>query len=674
MYMRIFILCQLFISSTLASSEFPSSGTLRPRIDFWKTVYTEVTSDQGLLHDQNDMSFYYKKIDLPQGRRNRIRLIRAEKKEIASLIRSILKKDFKNLTPEELRIVGLVEEKTAAKFRSLLRGMRFQTGLKDRYYRGLIRSYKYMDFIVATFKNYQLPEELVFLPHVESSFNYEAYSKVGAAGIWQFMRATARNFGLKVSYIIDERRDPLKATVAAAKLLKRNYEKLGSWPLALTAYNHGARSMQRAVAKLGTKDMATIIEKYDGRRFGFASKNFYATFMATVEISQNPERYFPTFKKPAKFEYSMIQLNKSFQIKHLTKSLEVTRKTLKEYNPSIRNIAYRTPLFLPKGIIIKVPKVSPEKVTQLQSQLDTLKIPKSDLALDKIHIVSRGESLFTISRLYRTEVSKIIQFNQITDPRLIYPGMKIKIPGKEAKVAVIVPPKLKEVVEKKPTKTEIAASEKALEKIVSPVEIKEVPRFKPKPKSYTQRFKDYFNSLFGKKESPKIIIADIPQPTSLLNLSSYDLDITVVSGDIYEISVETEETLGHLAEWAKAPTQLLRDMNGMGRSSSIQIGQKIKLRILPEHMENFKTERNEYHLSIQEDFYEKFSVEGEEKYTVKAGDTLTQILENYNLPYWLVRKSQSDQKLSPKLNIGDEIIIPKTLAKGDEPPTEALEN
>ena len=123
--MRIFILCQLFISSTLASSEFPSSGTLRPRIDFWKTVYTEVTSDQGLLHDQNDMSFYYKKIDLPQGRRNRIRLIRAEKKEIASLIRSILKKDFKNLTPEELRIVGLVEEKTAAKFRSLLRGMRF---------------------------------------------------------------------------------------------------------------------------------------------------------------------------------------------------------------------------------------------------------------------------------------------------------------------------------------------------------------------------------------------------------------------------------------------------------------------------------------------------------------------------------------------------------------------
>lgn len=667
----LFLACPI----SMASEAFPSSGSLRPRIDFWKTVYTEVTSNQGLLHDQDDLSFYYTKVDLPQGRRARIRKIRAEKNKISELIKSILKKDFKNLSSEELRIVGLVEDKSQKKFKQLLRGLRFQTGLKDRYYKGLIRSYKYMDFIEATFKNYNLPDELVFLPHVESSFNYEAYSKVGAAGIWQFMRATAKNFGLKVTYIIDERRDPLKATIAAAKLLKRNYEKLGSWPLALTAYNHGARSMERAVKKLGTKDMATIIEKYEGRRFGFASKNFYATFMATVEISQNPERYFPSFKKPNKFEYSMIRLDKSFQIKHLTKNLEITRKTLKDFNPSIRSIAYRSPLFLPKGLIIKIPKKSPEKVAEYQNKLNDLKIPKSDMALEKIHIVSRGESLFTISRLYRTEVSKIIQFNQISDPRLIYPGMKIKIPGKDTKLAVVIPPKLEKTTEPIVNKTEIAKANKELKKIVAPVVIKEVPREKPKSKSYTDRFKDFFGGIFGKEEEkPKIIVADIPKPTSSLNLSSYNLDIKVISGDIYEISVETEETLGHLAEWAKAPTQLLRDMNGMGRSSQIQIGQKIKLRILPEHMENFRSERNEYHLSIQEDFYEKFSVDGEEIYTVKAGDNLSQILDQYNLPYWLVRRTQPDEKLNSRLNIGDKITIPKTISKGDEPPTESLEN
>ncbi|MEE2670963.1 MAG: transglycosylase SLT domain-containing protein [Bdellovibrionota bacterium] len=674
--MRLILFFIFFLNITHASENFPTHEPLRTRINFWKRIYTEVNSNEGLIHDADDLSFYYTKISLPNGRRARISKIKTEKRKIISHLKSILKKKFKNLNDEEMRIVSLVEDKTETKLKSMIRNIRLQAGLKDRYYKGLVRSYKYMDFIKATFKKYGLPNELVYLPHVESSFNYEAYSKVGAAGIWQFMRATAKRFGLKVSYIIDERRDPLKATDAAARLLQANYRKLQSWPLALTAYNHGARSMERAVAKLGTKDIAKIIEGYEGRRFGFASKNFYATFMATVEISESPEKYFPSFHMPEKFEYSTIKLPKSFQIKHLTKTLEMPQSLLRQYNPAIRHIAYRSPLFLPKGLELQIPKTTPNQLRDFSQKLAQLEIPKSEMELDKVHIVSRGDSLYTISRLYKMDIGKIIQFNQMTDPRRIYPGMKIKIPGEETQVVIAVPEIKKKVLEKPLNNLDKVSKidDAPVETIVAPVEIKEVPRVDLPSKSITQRFRDFANSIFSEEnEAPKVDPVEVAKENNLLNLSSYKLDLTFISQDIYEITVETEETLGHYAEWAKVPTQVIRDLNQMGRNSSIRLGQKVKVKIFTEQVSDFKSQRNEFHLSIQEDFYEQFLVQNEEKYLVKRGDNLSAILERFNLPFWLLRRTQANGDIQPNLRVGDILLIPKVTARGEEVPTETLE-
>ena len=118
-----------------------------------------------------------------------------------------------------------------------------------------------------------MPVELSVLPHVESSFNPEAYSHVGAAGIWQFIRSTGKRY-MQIDHLIDERMDPFASTKAAAKLLRHNYQLTQSWPLALTAYNHGVASMRRAINTLGTRDIAVIVRKYKGRAFGFASRNF----------------------------------------------------------------------------------------------------------------------------------------------------------------------------------------------------------------------------------------------------------------------------------------------------------------------------------------------------------------------------------------------------------------
>jgi len=144
-------------------------------------------------------------------------------------------------------------------------------------------------------RQHKVPEELVALPLIESSFDNRARSHAKAAGLWQFLRSTARRFGLSVRGKQDERYDPVRSTAAAARMLKHHHEELGSWPLAITAYNHGLGGIKRAVQTLGTQDIGRIVAEYQGRRFGFASRNFYAEFLAAMELM---ELHFAQAAKP----------------------------------------------------------------------------------------------------------------------------------------------------------------------------------------------------------------------------------------------------------------------------------------------------------------------------------------------------------------------------------------
>ena len=143
-----------------------------------------------------------------------------------------------------------------------------------------------------------LPPEIAALPHVESSFDPTAYSKVGAAGPVAVHRSTGRRF-LRIDAAVDERLDPFRETEAAAQLLSYNYRLLGSWPLAITAYNHGAEGMRRAREQLGTDDIVRIVRDYHSPSFGFASRNFYVSFLAALSIAREPDRYFGGFERHA---------------------------------------------------------------------------------------------------------------------------------------------------------------------------------------------------------------------------------------------------------------------------------------------------------------------------------------------------------------------------------------
>jgi membrane-bound lytic murein transglycosylase D len=282
--------------------ELPSAG-LESRVDFWKKVYTQYGADDVIVHDRIHVNLIYD-IATDSDVALRTAAVRQALTEIAANLE----------TPEALGPVALQIRDTilsngvslsAATLAELRDNIHTQRGIKERFRDGIVRSGRYIEAFTDVFEKEGLPTEIALLPLVESSFENRSLSKAGAAGIWQFTRSTGRLY-MKINRNLDERLDPPKATRAAVRLLKDNYKALGSWPLAITAYNHGRGGMLRAQSEVGP-EITKIISEYRGRLFGYASMNFYAEFLAAVDVYQNYEQHFgqlvldkPTTKAVAK--------------------------------------------------------------------------------------------------------------------------------------------------------------------------------------------------------------------------------------------------------------------------------------------------------------------------------------------------------------------------------------
>ena len=314
--------------------DFTVPVALESRVNFWKKVYTQHSTKHAIIHDQDNLDIIYDVVYLGEkslSSRSRHRKLKPHIRKFKTILRKLSRiKNRVNLTPEEERILRLVK----SNFVKASRNIRSQLGQKDRFEEGLRKSGLYMKEIKRIFKEVGVPEELSILPHVESSFQLGAYSSAGAAGIWQFTRSTGRRY-MEVGYEVDERRDPIIAAYAAAKLLKFNYEQLDSWPLAITAYNHGANGMRRAKKRHGD-DIVKVIDNYRSRTFGFDSKNFFSEFMAALEVSRNPQQYFPGVVMYEPVEFSEIPIEDYVHISTLEKHFEVSREKIAEYNPSLR--------------------------------------------------------------------------------------------------------------------------------------------------------------------------------------------------------------------------------------------------------------------------------------------------------------------------------------------------
>jgi membrane-bound lytic murein transglycosylase D len=267
--------------------EMPRQG-LENRIEFWKKVYTQYGGEDLIIHDRFHVNLIYD-IANEDDVNSRIRTV---KDALAELRLNLATPE--NLSPVALQIRDAIAANGVSLTESVLSGLadtiHTQRGIKERFRDGIIRSGRYLESFREIFEREGVPTQIALLPLVESSFENRSLSKAGAAGIWQFTRGTGRQY-LRITRKLDERLDPPKATRAAARLLMGNYNALGSWPLAITAYNHGRGGMMRAQDRVGS-DLTSIINEYDGPLFGYASMNFYAEFVAAVEVYENYQQYF----------------------------------------------------------------------------------------------------------------------------------------------------------------------------------------------------------------------------------------------------------------------------------------------------------------------------------------------------------------------------------------------
>ena len=247
---------------------FPQPAELDRDVNFWLRIFTEVSTDQGVLHDNRNLAVVYEIMPMPAstGRRERNRRVGARRKHYQDILQTLASGKRDGLNDEERRVLELWGEETGdTTFAAAARRIRFQHGLSDRFADSLRRAGRWRAHIDASLTQYGVPRDLAALPHVESSYNPAARSHVGASGIWQFTRSTGRRF-MQVDHVVDARNDPFQASDAAARLLAYNYSITGNWPMAITAYNHGLAGVRRAMRKHGNTAYADILRNYDGRR------------------------------------------------------------------------------------------------------------------------------------------------------------------------------------------------------------------------------------------------------------------------------------------------------------------------------------------------------------------------------------------------------------------------
>lgn len=373
---------------------FNISPGLRDRVGFWFDIYSRYDSHKRVIHHSLFPWVIFKVVDVepiissgfPRLRWQRNQIADdVVKKELAAVRRaldSIAGKrladlDSDKLSNTELQVYNalrLLLKDGKGDVRKLARrarhDVRVQTGQRNFFAEGLQTAPRYLGVMEVIFEKHRLPVELTRLPLVESSFNKHAKSKVGAAGIWQFMENTGRKKKLIINDEIDERKSPFKATDAAARLLKENYMILGrSWELAVTAWNHGPSGVKKASTAAGSRDLARIIQRYHSKRFDFASGNFYASFLAALYTERYSDVIFPGLPRHAPLEIQELILTRKMRVADVLKAASISMEEFESINPDLlKLLKSKRPLM--KGLRIHIPSDAKSAVEYLMAGED----------------------------------------------------------------------------------------------------------------------------------------------------------------------------------------------------------------------------------------------------------------------------------------------------------------
>ena len=297
----------------------------------------------------------------------------------------------------------------------------FQNGIPERFQSYLDRFHHYRELVEPIFREYGIPTELMYLSLVESGFNPRAFSRARASGPWQFMKGTGRMYGLQVDWYLDERRDPIKSTVAAAHHLRDLYDRFGSWPLALAAYNAGEGKISRAISKTGTRDFWKIRKTRHIRR---ETKEYVPRFIAATLIAKNPTAYGFLAPFGTSHEFEEVLITKQVNFSAINEKTGISIEELKRLNPELRRSI--VPQKGISGYHLKVPVGMTALIEDHQETMTAWTQPPPPPT--EWYRVRRGDSLSVVARRYGMKVSALKAMNNLRS-NVIRVGDRLRVRG-----------------------------------------------------------------------------------------------------------------------------------------------------------------------------------------------------------------------------------------------------
>ncbi len=754
------------------SKDFPCPEALRGRVNFWVHVFSKWGKGQAILHDPDVPERVYSVIDTGEGcsRRARKRLDKERKRIRTVLYNAALKLEAgEPLSGQDKHLAAIFPGAKPGDLRRASENIRCQSGVRESYIAGLERFHQYEYMVDQILAQYPLSPDIRYLPFVESSYNPKAYSKAGAAGMWQIMPRTARVLGLELNAAVDERLEPEAATHAAARYLTDARRQLTSLarkidpsiseeeinPFVITSYNYGVNGMKRAIRQI-RPDYLAVLNQYRSPAFQVAVKNFYSSFLAARHVALNTEYFFEKITPRTAPNYTTVVLQDNTSVDRVKQVFGVSERELRPINLGLTRFIWNGWRLIPAGYQLKLPPrdegyeseirklmaLTPETVApgsqnyivrkgdtacgiaralrvncrelismnrlgkraliRVGQKLDIPKrlvvtkeardhgtgkvaiVPETSPVTPFAYTVRRGDTACAIARHHKVSCRELIRINNLGRKAVIRVGQRLEIPGYRKREGTVA--RLDEnnqyLVVRGDTACAIAkrfnVSCKALVRlnkldrkgIIHPGQRLKVPGYDIPDTSETAEQLAQIDKVIASTQSDKSAPeteSGNPELTNLLDTLP-DLSVMIAeggTGPVYRIRVESDETLGHYADWLGiGSAKPLRTLNQISSGYNMHVGQVVRIPFASaSEVDRFERKRSEFHQVLNEELKEHYDLTGIYSHTVRRGETVWSMSQQAGFPIWLFYKLNPELK-SGKLARGMRVLLPRLQKKG----------
>lgn len=556
---------------------FSCPDSLLPRVAFWVEVFSRWDTSTAIFHDKDNPHRVYSTVRRKQGcRRSRKGdAIDRERKRLKKTLSSLASKldAGKSLNRSEQDLNTLFAQENVAYIENASKRVRCQSGNSDRMRTALSQFMTYRPVILDALESQSLTPELQYLPFVESAFNPQALSHVGAAGLWQIMPSTGRSLGLTVNNKVDERYDPRAATYAAAKYFRNSVDNLTETafengftvvnkdlnPFVITSYNYGVRGMERAIKQVGL-DYERLLREYKSPSFQTAVKNFYASFLAARYVAKNASTFFGEIEQDRSnnlHSYNTIVLKRATSAKRISKQVDVDMDDLKKLNPALKRIIWRHKALIPRGFALKLPYRA-DGWSDAMASVYSLPAEKEKAGF-VWHRVRRGQTACGIAERYSASCAALMRLNKLDRKGTIYVGRRIKVPSQNGGIQVATNKGNGTIT---PVVPDLANSPSA-------------PPTTDSMRRYRVRSGDTACSIahrFSMKCSELLAMNGL----TLRSIIRVGQRLTVTAEDSWH-TVRGGQTACGIAESYKVKCSLLLDANRLALTDTIRVGQRLRI-------------------------------------------------------------------------------------------------